>query len=775
MQEARNVLSKSGDAELREVAKRCVSSPEKHLFVVGPSQSGKSTRLPMFLAASSGKRVIIAQPDDWVARYHAEWVQESAAAGTYSGQKRSVGYYADLTETPIDFVPDYEVNYVSYRWLYRMVVGINTPAPSTGLDNEYTRAKAAEAKEALNAKREKYGQLIGHVILDDFHAQSVTQELGYLAVHAATLGFVQPPIGFFEGTKFILMTAYPENCTFLNCFGLSENQIKQQTITITTGLAPAAHDRIEEIFMSESEEDGKLQEYHSIAVRKAREILKTNANARVLLFMDTTYSARNIARQAHLPTLDLETESGRNQMRMSLDRQVVILATPSFASRIPIRRITDVICPSTQRLPVVDRQIHREVLVDTHLAEWELTWAKNHLDRTCICPTIHYMFGSSKYPNNVKVSGARWFHHGDFVDILLGLIRLCPKNAMCDVPTPMRFEIPITEGGRAFNRLTLMPEMVGPGPHALHEMVPYYRLSDTHRIQPMLKLGDCCGLDRRQAFFLGQLEDLAVAHGVKATKQRFVSMVAVAMVVFGETPILRRKGPPRSNENVTGVFPNLQSLLHLGLYEDFTSDSWVNAVVWMDIKRRADAARVDIAVFAQENHRSKKLLVDKVPLQAAESKLRLLARMVDLDETLQDALCNGSFLVEVEKFNNTANEAAQMAVELLWTAYLDAYRYNLAYVQMEKNNAKTTAKINDISSGLGIDYAWKHVAIDLFEQARIGERSLRDGFYAIGSVLKGSRWLRNLTVMPVNIVCTITEDRDSYEGAWNLHTHLNLD
>ncbi|KAI0532482.1 hypothetical protein GGR58DRAFT_179331 [Xylaria digitata] len=93
------------DVQLLQVAQQCVSSSEKHLFVVGPSRSGKSTRLPMILAAVSGKRIISVQPDDWVARYHAEWVLNSATAGTFDGKRLSVGYCTDRNDMPTDFIP----------------------------------------------------------------------------------------------------------------------------------------------------------------------------------------------------------------------------------------------------------------------------------------------------------------------------------------------------------------------------------------------------------------------------------------------------------------------------------------------------------------------------------------------------------------------------------------------------------------------------------------------------------------------------------------------
>ncbi|KAI0532481.1 hypothetical protein GGR58DRAFT_490186 [Xylaria digitata] len=388
-----------------------------------------------------------------------------------------------------------------------------------------------------------------------------------------TATWFSPGVKYTYLPKVILTTAYPENHSFSNYFDLLKDEIEKRTFTIPDTL-PICGNEIQGQYLSKGDE---LREYHTSAIKKAREILKANEHARILLFMDTTHSNRNIARQVNLEILDLETESDRSKTA-AREYGRLILATPSFASRIPIEGMTDVICPPTQTLPVVDEYIHREVFKPCYLAKWELALAKNHLDRTCDNPTIHYMFQRSDC--SLTAYGARWFHYGDFIDILLGLIRLCPEHAMHN-STPMRFGIPLARGQRAFTQLMAYLETVIRGPARRQELVPYYLLTSAHRIWPMPKLWDCCGLDRRQAFFLGQLENLNIRWKVKATNQRFVNMVAVAMVVFGENPILRWPSPPQRGQSMVGVFETFQDIFHLGLYHDFTSDAWINAVVWI--------------------------------------------------------------------------------------------------------------------------------------------------------------------------------------------------
>ncbi|KAI0415227.1 hypothetical protein F5X98DRAFT_389213 [Xylaria grammica] len=772
MQRFQDVGSRTGDEELRRAVEGCMASSGRHQFVVGPPRSGKSTRLPLILAALSRKRIISVQPDDWVARYHAEWVQSSERTATYGGERPSVGCYADDADFPSDFVPEYDVNYVSYRWLYRMVVGINAPESGAGPDDEHTEAKVAEKEKELHYRRDRYEGLIGYVILDEVHAQSVTQELGYLAIHAAGLGVVQAPLGFFDRTKVIVTTAYPQNHTFFNYFALPESEIERQTFAITRGLAPAGGNVIREVFVAEG--TSMFPEYHNMAVRKAREILRVDRGALILLLMDTPYSSRNFARQAALPIVDLETEAGRSQMSRVRKGQV-ILATPSFASRIPIDGITDVICPSTQILPVVHKKLHRQVLTDVYLTKWELEWAKNHLDRTCKSPTIHYAFQQSESSKMVPASGARWAVVGDFVDVLLGLIRLCPKNAMPNaVPHVMRLRTPVIKGEAALAQLTREPMMVVPAPRPAYSPPPYYQLLDGRRARTTLRLADRCGLDGRQALFLGRLEQLLINGHVGARNQRFATLVAVAMVVFDESPILRRHTPAKPSESGMGEFGDLLGLFHLGLQRDFTSDSWINAVVWMDLKRRAAATRSDVAAFALEHRRSNTVFVDAVPLRAAESRLRLLANVLGLDGPSQDVLCDGSFLVEVEQVQKGLRPASQGSIEYIWAAYFGAYKYNLAYVEMETVGDKPTLKMIDVSSNTKTDYIWKHLMIDLFEQWEMARSNKQPGFYVTGSILMDYGRLRSLTIMPHYIVYEILHDSKDDKGVWSLHKHLAL-
>ncbi|KAI0803533.1 hypothetical protein GGR55DRAFT_386956 [Xylaria sp. FL0064] len=250
-------------------------------------------------------------------------------------------------------------------------------------------------------------------------------------------------------------------------------------------------------------------------------------------------------------------------------------------------------------------------------------------------------------------------------------------------------------------------------------------------------------------------------------------MVTVAMVVFGECPILLRRAEPRSarEDNFPRVFESLRQCFHLGRGEDYASDAWTNAVVWMDLKRRATAENAKLETVAQQQFRFfKPKSIIKPSLVAVESKLRLLAGMVGLDEASQDSLCNGSFLLEVQRFCTCHEQRDNNTIETIWNAYLYAYRFNLVFVQRNED----VLKITDVSSGCKMDYVWSYLAIDLFDQARLAEDTGEEGFYATASILMG-RGLRDMTALPVYIVSSITDSDGAARGAWDLRKYLKLD
>ncbi|KAI1351133.1 hypothetical protein F5Y01DRAFT_284080, partial [Xylaria sp. FL0043] len=774
----------SGDAELVEVVQSCVRSSERHIFVVGPSRSGKSTRLLVILAAVGGQKVISVQEHDWIARYHAEWIRESARTNTYEGKRPTVGYYADSTYMENDFEPEFDVNFVSYRWLYRMVVDANRIQVPSMLESileseteKKAKAKSAESKEVEEQAKVDRANVIGYVVLDELQSQSVTQELGYLAIHSVISGLVTPPKAFSKGIRVMSTTAYPENDTFTERFGLSKEQIAQRTITIRQGLSPTSGNPVEEQYVSES--DSRRLAYHLRAIKKVKSILEENKEARVLLFTDTRHSVSrhhlNQARdlQSTATVIDLDAEPDRELMASMTTTQkttgrLLILATPSFASRLPVEGITDVVCPPTQLIPQLEDKILREVLMDIYLARWELTWAKNHLDRSSKRPTIHYMFRESLRSDMWEVSGAR-FRGGDHIDILLGMIRLCPDHVFANPPARFKMHGPTVE--RALYQLTVMPPTVLPSIVGASAEQESYVMSDAQRIEPMLNVADRCGLDRRQAFFLGLVEQ-KVVKSFGAISQGFTMTVAVAMVVFGENPFLRRSVAPKGIDDTKAIVASLKDCFHFGgKRKDFVSDAWTNAIVWMDLKRRASAARASIADFARQNWTSKTFTLDDAPLRAAESRLRLLADVAGLSPSYQDALCDGSFLQHVERFSGEVHtEQHQDILEVLWSSYLEAYQFNLVYVRMSNNKFE----VIDISSHCVMDYAWGHLAIDLQDQLILESVKGRDGFYATASMLLDLR-VRNLTVIPAPVLREHLDGDDANNtGSWDLHAHLKL-
>ncbi|KAI0865032.1 hypothetical protein F4860DRAFT_462117 [Xylaria cubensis] len=704
-----------------------------------------------------------------MAEYHAKWIQ-SNGADTIAGKKIAVGYHKDEENMEFKFFPRPNVTYVSFRWLYRMVVGIkfNESRPFATTTSMITQR--GEHKRRVHSIRMMHGKLIGYVILDEVHAQSIIQELGYTAIHAATSGLVDAPIGIFEDTKVICTTAYPENDTFLGYFGLPEKEIEKRMIKIDTGLAPAS--KTEAVARFVPEDDKESPDYHTCAVQRAQEILKSNKEARILLFMDTMYSKRNIARQnQHLRkmvrVLDLETENGWNELSSCSRGPVVILVTATFSSRIPVEGITDVICYFSQFLPSVSKKLYREVILELYLSRYELAWAKNHLDPTSKNSTIHYMFKGSVYSTLDEKYGAR-YRTGDLVDMILGLVRLCPRHSLGKL-SPIRQQLPLLTAERAFHQLTVTPSILT---KAIEDKEQgQWIMARTSRIELMLSLMDRCGLDRRHAFFLGYLDQYASETYRGGDEKRFLTMIAVAMVVFDDNPIIRNKSRPNpKTPKMASEFHHLQHLFHLGGKMEATSDSWVNAVLWLDIKRRAVATGSDITKYAQQHCKSKQFLLDQVPLEAAESRLRFLARMTGLDERDQNALCDGSFLEKFEKFQNAGDDVCEKAMLTLWESYFLAFQFTLVYVMVEKDSVK----MFDISTSIEVDYDWHYPVVDLFEQAEFARKIKAKGFYATCAIRTYFGY-RSLTMIPGKTLLTITEDYGNTKGSFSLQTHLDLE
>ncbi|KAI8626704.1 hypothetical protein F5Y19DRAFT_466209 [Xylariaceae sp. FL1651] len=721
--------STPGEVELQEVAQRCISSPDKQVFVVGPSRSGKSTRLPVMISALSKRRVICVQPDDWAASYHTEWLKRSEAARAYGGKTLSVGCHQDKKEMPTAFLPEYDVTYVSYRWFYRMVVSVNHHPP-TVFNNEYTRAMKAERDEALATKKQMYENLIGAIILDEVHAQSCVQELGYFAVRMATSGAMKAPVGFGARTKVIVTTAYPDNNTFLKFFRLSNEQIAQQTIDIHQGLAPAPRGAIQERYTAG--DDPTQGDHHVEAVARAREILKENNNARVLLLMDSTHSARNIARQARFPEevtlIDLETVAGRDRVTAT-QRPAVFLATAEFASRIPLEGVTDVICLPSRLIPLQNEDSMKEEMIP------------NHLDPSYPNPTVHYMFTREIEAGLSPLGGAR-FRAGDWVAL---------TNQ-----TPMRFPIPADKA-----------EIISRQPD---DGWRHFKLSPDHHITLMLELIDRGGLDRRQALFLRALDQIIGNVHVGTRAQAIVTLIGVTLVVFSENPVLRRRGGDKTRGILsTEAYEKHRDVLNLRGRQDYTSDAWTNAVVWMDAKQRAAAANSDVTEAVLREFKFKNALVDKAPLQDAEAKIRDIIAILDVDPGWAEKLYDGSFLLEDKNFNNDPDPRYGIAIGSLWTAYFEAYKFDLVRIAREEGSYVAT----DVSTGDDVDILWQHLALGLYEQAEWARKTGDADFFAVAPYSVRGR-IKSLTMMPREIVYEPLMDHDDRPGAWSLIDYLRL-
>ncbi|GAP85237.1 hypothetical protein SAMD00023353_1002950 [Rosellinia necatrix] len=730
------------DQKLTSVAEKCIDSSDRQLFIVGPPRSGKTTRLPVIIAALTGKKVLCLQPNDKISRNHVEWVHQSESARQYGGKEIKVGYYKDETEIPFAFVPKYDVNYVSYKWWYRMVIKANSPY--TGIDEDEELLQRCTMQHNLR----RSGQSIGYIILDEFHSQSIQQELGYIAVDLIFRGKIDSPVGVFEETKAVITTAYHEN-TFQRCFQLSEEEIDLRTIKMSQQIQHP---------ITEAYEEKEPRNYHMDAVKKAKEILQNNGQACILIFVDTIHSTRNIVRQSSYPQekitiIDLEVDR-----IVDSTRPMIIVATPDFSSRIPIQGITDVICPRTLLLPVMDDTLYREVLKDLPLAKWELEWASNHLDSNQQ-GTIHYMFRHQQFTDHADPR----FTRGDFIDLFIGMTRLYPEWVISREPI-CRFRIPLTISRRALRQLSIRPPIFVESESRGDISDRYFIINDRDYMKSTLELMDLHGIDRRQAYFFGVQDSMTKDNHISQHGERFARMVGVAMISFDEAPILRRVGPSNQAETMRYHFPHLQDHLFVGPRRDYTADSWMNAVIWMDIRMSAAKKNMTLDEYCDQCIKLKGIEIDRLALNNAELRLRCLAGAVGVRGS--DDFCNGTLLKDVKRSHDKTGMLGR-SIEVLWRAYLFAYRFNLIFIRCQGE----TVTIRDICSGQLLQYSEADTVINMIRRQSGTVQKRRIEFYAVASVLKGNR-VERLTVMPDVVI--IEQQELEIEEAENLHELLKL-
>lgn len=708
----------AGELEMLKTARSCLDSKDNISFVVGPTRSGKSTQLPYFIAKKAGRPVICVQPDGNVARRHAEYLTED--------KMTSVGICDDSEEIPPGFKLKDDITYMSYKWVYRLVMAAQ---------NQEWRDSYEEAKRE---------EMVCAIVLDEVHASTVSQELGYLAVKEALRGVLQFPPGWSHDMKVILTTAYPLADPFKGRFQLSKEQIDRQTLSISVDKEQVPVSHIEAVFIDDNNNGWQRSDrsYHHIAKNIVESILDQNpeANVLVMTFGDACAGSEIIsqmtpvsgARVFDLSVCKVQAVNSRGSGGS------VIVATPDYASRVPVEGITDVVCPYARVVYTYDELLCKNVLTNAVLNRWEVYFVKNHLDPKCKHGRIHCVFPrSAKREIRQQECSYPRFMRGDCIEYWLGVARLIgvdgaqgPENQHRYIPQSPAF---VRARQQLFEGLGLLKEHSGTT-----------SLAEDNRAQITFSLMDRAGLDCRAAVFLGDLAANVQKSSLSSENKDIVLLVGALLTIFDRDPVLRKrseKDPYRVEDLKLGD--------SLRLVNGVMSEAWINAGFWM-----TNLLKFYSEGFTLHRPTSKKnWIVDYKMFAGAKDKLERLAKQLEVGaRSLWMIEVTSYILRRTREWKNIGEGPILMFETSPFLSYVKAYRYNLMWFEAASVLEKPDEVYGkDISTMQNVLLDLRYTAIDPIDEAKRAQSERVDGFYACASryVYKdGKVMAQNITVIP---------------------------
>ncbi|KAI2470453.1 hypothetical protein F4781DRAFT_390183 [Annulohypoxylon bovei var. microspora] len=570
------------DSELLKVADMCLESREKVSFVVGPPRCGKSTRLPAMMARPVTGSVICVEPDADTAARHAKYARAAL--------RGKILYVDDVNEPSSLLGVEYDVAYVSYKWLLRLIAARISP----------------EAKVRCP---------VSVIVLDEVHAETLDQELGHVAVGAVLEGIVGPPPGWSDGTKIVLMTAFPEADPF-GQFGLSGEQVRDRTFTVA-----AAGDRAPaESTYLEDDGDGSLTSpagYHEAARRIVESVLLENGQANVLVVvLGGPRAESHVVREMTVGGGARLFDLSRSDVREVNDRGpggCVIVAEPDYASGIPVEGITDVVCPQIEMRAGYRAEVSAAAAAAAPLCRWQVDFVRGHLDPRAASRTIHHAFTRDAARLLPAANAARCLD-GECLEYWLGLARLLGTGRAQESANSARYvpgEATTLSAFKTLSEELRLLTFVEEGP------VANLRPRDGPRTKLSLDLMDTRGLGCREAAFLTTLATVERGDGEGFGSRCAALALAVMMVVFRRSPVLSRADPSKP--------ARLADLsLSLPLSARAGSDPLINAEFWMKWADEVEERGFDaLPPLAGTNWR-----VDRHSFSGAAAAVRKLGHVV---------------------------------------------------------------------------------------------------------------------------------------------------
>ncbi|RYP43911.1 hypothetical protein DL768_009570 [Monosporascus sp. mg162] len=702
-------------------------------LLTGPPSSGKSIAFPAALAGGRSTFVICVQMSERTARSSAAYASSTvAAAGGPSiaclGDRQAIAGTR----------PARALTYVSYKWLERMA----TNFPALASIQTPTRLPTDHPTD-YSAPRD--GWLL-FFVLDDVHAQTMDQELGYLALHrvrraAEDNNCKRLPL------RVVLATSYPHPDTLRGRFGMKD-PVWAAGATVSLGDRGGGDDDDARFGYLRHRVDEWVSPAMFVAGCKLKiaEILADDPAARILLFVMSGDQAGQIT--ADLP------ESLRGRWSAATDGADVskieggpgpglVIRTPDFAAAAPLRRIGHIICPHSATARVFDNDHGREVEKLVLLSRDELQFVRDHSSGSR--PRVHHMF-SEEVARDAEEGGGALFMDGDCLEYWLRALRVLGPAAVSQ-ESLLRLHPALQRTEWALIRLRLLG-LIKWG----NDAVPGREALLTEKGAAALEAADKFGLDIRVAAFLEEVAldfaDASSGAAEGASEAESSDVLLLAIVTAAAAPGLVRRAPgcgPGLDDDVLAEL-GIRGLTEIGRGCWYGGDHWVDAAYWLSaIREGGDAPHL--------RGSPKTVTVDARRFASVSSKIRAMCRHYGAD--YQSLVGEGDDLVGDIRHFDAQGEVIR-PVDTMFYRWMEAFRHGLIYVGADDVFAGRREGIL-VSTGkrVGIHPA---ALVRLDRLAESAESADELGFYLVHSDLErspdspGGVHAKGIMSLPVELV-----------------------
>ncbi|KAI1418292.1 hypothetical protein F5Y13DRAFT_151045 [Hypoxylon sp. FL1857] len=391
------------------------------------------------------------------------------------------------------------------------------------------------------------------------------------------------------------------------------------------------------------------------------------------------------------------------------------MTTLNYTSRIPVKGITDIICPHSRRGNKYSNDLCKDIATSVLLSQWEVDFVKSHLDPKCESGRIHYVFPEFIKKDMPESSGL-CFLDTDCVELWLGLARLTGLNEIVQEETPIRIFLSRIKSHKALHQLQ----------HGLSLLKPHYMsrclvMKYDERSQVIFMLMDRARLDCRAAVFLGDLADRLSQSPYPAEQRDIALLLGVMIVVFDNHPILRRrnieKPAPLTNLDLEGSC----------LGEGLTSDAWNNIAYWLRHVGTSENGSVEsLPSLARKNW-----AVERSVFVTALARVKRLADHFQINRSWLTKVLHSSFLSQVQFMVRNDSILHDYEYNPI-SRYLDAYRYNLIYFTTIEA-VDTPLYGTHVSSKQRVLVDLRYLTVDVQAEAERVKAEGCKGFYACAS------------------------------------------